>query len=39
MLVGIFAAAELTLFVHSADTSNVSDLFARPILMGLLSDA
>jgi AcrR family transcriptional regulator len=38
MLVGIFAAAELSLFVHSADTSNVSDLFARPILMGLLSE-
>jgi AcrR family transcriptional regulator len=38
LLVGIFAAAELKLFVHSADASNVSDLFARPILMGLLSE-
>ena len=38
MLVGITAAAELKLFVHSADASNVTDLFARPILMGLLCE-
>ena len=36
ILTGIMAAAELRRWVDSADELNAADLFARPLLMGLL---
>ena len=36
LLMGIMAAAELRRWVDSADEVNAADLFARPLLMGLL---
>ena len=36
VLTGIMAAAELCRWVDSADELNAADLFARPLLMGLL---
>lgn len=39
LLSGVMAAAELRRWVRSADAGNACELYARPIMMGLLSPA